>query len=133
MLKTLQRKVLFQINTHYKRDIRKYQRIVILLCGLVFIWLLCRSSDGGESLDSYNVKDIEMDPIEIKKFRRWRFNTYTFNEAKRRGPGEHGRAYIMTGEMQIKGSEAMRKDGFNYIASDMISFDRSLWDLRSQQ
>ena len=115
-----------------RRTFNRYKRVIYLTVGLVFLWLLKLSKTGVSHLSLFNheVPEFKMDPVEIMQLRRKRFESYTFSEANRTGPGEHGRAYIMEGENKLKGSKAFRKDGFNYVASDLIPLDRSLRDSR---
>ena len=46
------------------------------------------------------------------------------------GPGEQGQAYIMTQEEEKKKGELYRVNGFNAFASDLISLQRALKDIR---
>lgn len=49
---------------------------------------------------------------------------------KRTGPGEGGAAVHLTGSEEKRAQELMKKWFFNIIASDKISFDRSIPDTR---
>jgi len=46
------------------------------------------------------------------------------------GPGEHGSAVILSAEDEKKKDELYKVNGFNAYASDKISLDRSLSDIR---
>ena len=51
-------------------------------------------------------------------------------ERQRKGPGEQGSAYILTAEEEKLKSPLYQVNGFNALASDRISLDRSLNDIR---
>lgn len=46
------------------------------------------------------------------------------------GPGEQGSAYILTQDEEKQKDELYRVNGFNAFASDKISLQRSLKDIR---
>ncbi|KAK3782729.1 hypothetical protein RRG08_037728 [Elysia crispata] len=51
-------------------------------------------------------------------------------EKIREGPGEQGTAYLMTADEEKAKQELYRSNGFNALASDKISLERSLKDIR---
>lgn len=51
-------------------------------------------------------------------------------EQARQGPGEQGRAYVMSGDEMDKKNELYRNNGFNALASDKISLQRAIKDIR---
>lgn len=121
-----------------RRRFRGYKKVILVIFGLGLIWILA-SKDHVNRLGILNLpefrqqNELKMDPVEIMDYRRKRFQNYSMTEESRIGPGEHGRAYILSGDDKVKGSEAYAKDGFNYVASDHISLDRSLKDSRPEE
>ncbi|CAG5120822.1 unnamed protein product, partial [Candidula unifasciata] len=51
-------------------------------------------------------------------------------EKQRQGPGEQGQAYIMSADEESRKNELYRANGFNALASDGISLQRSVKDIR---
>ncbi|BFZ24268.1 hypothetical protein BsWGS_27307 [Bradybaena similaris] len=51
-------------------------------------------------------------------------------EKRQQGPGEQGQAYIMSADEESRKNELYRGNGFNALASDNISLQRSLKDIR---
>ena len=49
------------------------------------------------------------------------------------GPGEQGTAYLMTADEEKAKQELYRSNGFNALASDKISLERSLKDIRHSE
>ncbi|WAQ93814.1 GLT10-like protein, partial [Mya arenaria] len=64
------------------------------------------------------------------KFRRERFEKYQESEGSRVGPGEKGMGVHLTGAEKEKADSLFEKEAFNIIASDKISLERSLKDIR---
>ncbi|XP_064607959.1 putative polypeptide N-acetylgalactosaminyltransferase 10 [Liolophura sinensis] len=54
-------------------------------------------------------------------------------EEQRKGPGEQGQAVILSPEEEAKKDALYRVNGFNAFASDKISLDRSLKDIRHEE
>ena len=71
-----------------------------------------------------------MKSSEILKFRKERFVKYQASEASRTGPGERGVGVHLVGEEKEKADSLFEKEAFNIIASDKISLERSVKDVR---
>lgn len=70
------------------------------------------NDDGSsEKIDWHNYKAIE-------------------EEKQRQGPGEQGQAYILSQEEERQKDDLYRVNGFNALASDKISLQRALHDIR---
>ncbi|XP_076093310.1 putative N-acetylgalactosaminyltransferase 9 isoform X1 [Mytilus galloprovincialis] len=67
---------------------------------------------------------------ELLAFRKKRYLDYKTTESKRTGPGEKGKAVILEGEEKALGEKLYKKEAFNIIASDKISLQRSVPDVR---
>ena len=67
---------------------------------------------------------------ELLAFRKKRYVEYKNSESKRTGPGEGGKAVNLEGEEKILGEKLYKKEAFNIIASDKISLQRSVPDVR---
>ncbi|CAC5414918.1 GALNT [Mytilus coruscus] len=67
---------------------------------------------------------------ELLAFRKKRYLDYKSSESKRTGPGERGKAVILEGEEKALGEKLYKKEAFNIIASDKISLQRSVPDVR---
>ncbi|CAG2241440.1 GALNT [Mytilus edulis] len=67
---------------------------------------------------------------ELLAFRKKRYLDYKTSESKRTGPGEKGKAVILEGEEKALGEKLYKKEAFNIIASDKISLQRSVPDVR---
>ncbi|KAK7109710.1 hypothetical protein V1264_013701 [Littorina saxatilis] len=57
---------------------------------------------------------------------------YQSSEAGRSGPGERGEPVVLLGEEKAKAEVLMPKEAFNRLASDKISLERSVPDVRDQ-
>ena len=62
-----------------------------------------------------------------------RFMQYQKSEAFRSGPGERGEAVVLLGEEKTKAAALIPKEAFNRIASDKISLERSIPDVRDPE
>ena len=62
-----------------------------------------------------------------------RFMQYQKSEAFRSGPGERGEAVVLLGEEKTKAEALIPKEAFNRIASDKISMERSIPDVRDPE
>lgn len=61
----------------------------------------------------------------------WHNWTHVEMEKSRRGPGEHGRAFKLTKPEDIRRNEELnRVNGYFAVASDIISVNRSVADIR---
>ena len=60
----------------------------------------------------------------------WHDHDAIQREKARRGPGEGGSAYVLTAEEEKLKSPLYQVNGFNALASDRISLERSLSDIR---
>lgn len=96
--------------------------IAFILCCLYFY---LRSNPQSVS----SVREFEVGE-EVLKFRRERFEKYQASEASRSGPGEHGQGVHLHGKEKETADSLMDKEAFNIIASDKISLERSVKDVR---
>lgn len=62
--------------------------------------------------------------------RRKRFEKYKATEDDRKGPGEMGAPVVLEGEEKALADSLFKKEAFNIIASDKISLERSIKDVR---
>ncbi|XP_041367869.1 probable N-acetylgalactosaminyltransferase 9 [Gigantopelta aegis] len=67
---------------------------------------------------------------DILAVRNKRFADYQRTEKSRSGPGEYGTAVLLEGNEKVEAEKLMPKEAFNIIASDKISLERSLKDVR---
>lgn len=67
---------------------------------------------------------------EVMRARVKRFMEYQKSETLRSGPGEHGQAVLLQGEEKTKAEALIPKEAFNRIASDKISLERAIPDVR---
>ena len=70
---------------------------------------------------------------EIMRVRVKRFMQYQQSEAHRSGPGERGAPLVLMGEEKTRAEALMPKEAFNRIASDKISLERSVPDVRDSE
>ncbi|KAK7479302.1 hypothetical protein BaRGS_00029472 [Batillaria attramentaria] len=65
--------------------------------------------------------------------KRWkRYLDYQRTEDSRTGPGERGEPVVLVGEEKARAEALMPKEAFNRIASDKISLQRSIPDVRDR-
>ncbi|KAH9525360.1 putative N-acetylgalactosaminyltransferase 9, partial [Bulinus truncatus] len=71
-------------------------------------------------------------PIDIAQYsvRYLRYQRYKQSEQYREGPGEKGEPVILEGEEKKLADSLIEKEAFNRIASDKISLERSIRDVR---
>ncbi|XP_052256788.1 probable N-acetylgalactosaminyltransferase 9 isoform X2 [Dreissena polymorpha] len=67
------------------------------------------------------------------RFRRERFERYQKLESSRTGPGENGQPVLLTGAEKEKADSLLEKEAFNIVASDKISLERSVKDVRDSR
>lgn len=70
---------------------------------------------------------------DVLRFRRVRFERYQSSESGRTGPGEQGQGVHLTGAEKEKADSLMDKEAFNIVASDKISLERSVKDVRDHR
>jgi len=70
---------------------------------------------------------------EVLRFRRVRYEKYQSSESSRTGPGEHGDGVHLEGAEKEKADSLMEKEAFNIVASDKISLERSVRDVRDSR
>lgn len=89
-----------------------------------------------EALDRLKVKiSVPRYPF-ATNYERKDYHDYEFirMEAMRVGPGEQGQKYLLPDQRDIElNNELMRIFGFNVVASDHISVNRSIPDIRLQR
>jgi hypothetical protein len=115
---------------------------VILICVLLIISKLF----VGRSIPS--VDYIELDKDEESSFFNainsnkimndekidWHDYKYLEREREMIGPGEHGRSYILKDESDIQlNTELVKQNGYYAVASDHISVNRSIKDIRHKE
>lgn len=98
--------------------------LALFLCGL---YIYSRFSSSKNNVHELEVGD------EVLKFRRERFEKYQASEASRSGPGEHGQGVHLHGKEKETADSLMDKEAFNIIASDKISLERSVKDVRDSR
>lgn len=103
------------------------------LLAFIILYLLLiydQHSSDVESLKKIikNTSDLTNKYYERKDWHDWDFIDY---EKKRKGPGEHGKPFVLTDPADIELNEKLRKeDGMHVIVSDKISVNRSIPDFR---
>src|SRR5262245_9247024 len=103
----------------------------------VVIWLNATSFSRGFGLGKWNSASADLDASQRVKKVAPNVNTRQaffgdLNEI-RDGPGEKGVGLVLEGEERSRGDESMKKWFMNVVASDKISLDRSIPDVRSEQ
>lgn len=105
---------------------------------------------GGSQLDSQIEEDIvpkelpalpnrypedleEAVALPLSERKDWHNYTQIALDEKREGPGEQGKAVILTAEEEALKDTLFRVNGFNAFASDKIALDRSIPDIRHPQ
>ncbi|XP_045168076.2 probable N-acetylgalactosaminyltransferase 9 isoform X1 [Mercenaria mercenaria] len=86
---------------------------------------------GNKSTNNY-VRNTEVGE-DVLKFRRARFEKYQAYEGSRSGLGEKGLGVELHGKEKEKADSLMDKEAFNIIASDKISLERSVKDVRDSR
>ena len=105
----------------------KLLSVIALILIILYVFFGNKSSDEFLSGSNREVGD------EVLKFRRERFEKYQASEAGRSGPGEKGLGVHLTGNEKEKADSLMDKEAFNIIASDKISLERSVRDVRDSR
>lgn len=67
---------------------------------------------------------------DVNNFIDWHNYEHIASEAERTGPGEQGAAVILTADEEKQKDALFKVNGFNAFASDKISLDRALKDIR---
>jgi polypeptide N-acetylgalactosaminyltransferase len=81
----------------------------------------------------YSFSKISVNNAEVLQLRKKRYAEYHVGEDKRQGLGEKGRAVILEGEEKALADSLFKKEAFNIIASDKISLERSIPDVRDSR
>ncbi|XP_076471914.1 putative N-acetylgalactosaminyltransferase 9 isoform X2 [Babylonia areolata] len=103
---------------------RRKNNLAYCVIGITFVVvMLWYWQSGSESLES-EISD------EVMRARVKRFVSYQHSESSRVGPGENGVAVFLEGEEKTQAEALMPKEAFNRIASDKISLERSVPDVR---
>lgn len=110
------------------RFFRRYRLTWKLLSFLAFMLIGLYFFFGNKPTNSF-VRGSEVGE-EVLKFRRERFENYQASESSRTGPGEKGQGVQLHGKEKEKADSLMDKEAFNIIASDKISLERSVRDVR---
>ncbi|KAK7109708.1 probable N-acetylgalactosaminyltransferase 9 isoform X1 [Littorina saxatilis] len=104
---------------------RRRSSVVYVLIGCAFVLGVIWYWQWGA--DSIFVMTDEVMRVRVK-----RFMEYQSSEAGRSGPGERGEPVVLLGEEKAKAEVLMPKEAFNRLASDKISLERSVPDVRDQ-
>ncbi|XP_021369939.1 probable N-acetylgalactosaminyltransferase 9 [Mizuhopecten yessoensis] len=83
-------------------------------------------------MNYFNSKELR-NPNVYTKERRKRFEDYQVSESSRKGPGENGEPVILEREEKALAASLFKKEAFNIIASDKISLQRSVKDVRDSK
>ncbi len=123
--------------TSVRRYIRRRRMRLMLLLPLLgsgYILLAAhdfdqnyKSNHGEHKKDSDSVED------PVFRMREERYQKFAESEASRSGPGEHGAPVVLRGDELAKSRTLEQKEGFNIVASDKVSLERSLKDVRNSQ
>ncbi|XP_041365720.1 probable N-acetylgalactosaminyltransferase 9 isoform X2 [Gigantopelta aegis] len=95
---------------------------VFFCTGLCFVYNSWSLVSGFESSGSLSDSHLTL------RFKR--FAEYRRTEKQRTGPGEHGEPVHLEGEEKEKAMRLMSVEAFNRIASDKISLERAVRDMR---
>ncbi|WAQ93812.1 GALT9-like protein [Mya arenaria] len=96
-----------------------WKNLTFLAVGACIVYIYSRSDDNDAVVSD-----------DMIKFRRERFERYKNSEGSRVGPGEKGMGVHLTGAEKEKADSLFEKEAFNIIASDKISLERSVKDIR---
>lgn len=96
----------------------------LIVCGVVWYWAWA----GDVSFSSFGLNGGD----EVSKARWKRYLDYQRTEHNRAGPGEAGVAVNLQGDEKTQAEALMPKEAFNRIASDKISLQRSIPDVRDR-
>ena len=99
----------------------KFLTIVALLLGSIYFYVNYGNVQSGEADEK------------VLLFRRERYMKYQKSENQRTGPGEKGMGLHLEGEEKERADELYKKEAFNIIASDKISLERSVKDVRDER
>lgn len=108
----------FLVRSFYEDQLRQYKMEAAIL---------------KETLDRIKVKISTPRYPFATSYERKDYNNYELMhvESSRTGPGEHGKSYILKEDHEIeKNKEILKKYGYSGVASDHISVNRSLPDMR---
>ena len=105
---------------------RKKSTFIFLFCLLALLFYI------GQNLGIINFLNILGFQQENSE-RFIRFEAYRKSEPFRTGPGEKGQPVYLEGEEKKLADSLIEKEAFNRIASDKISLERSLKDVRDRR
>lgn len=100
---------------------RKKSTVTYISFGILFILGVWWYWNWGSSLSTTD---------KLSTVRWKRYLEYQRAENSRTGPGEEGKPVVLVGEEKAKAESLMPKEAFNRIASDKISLERSIPDVR---
>ena len=100
----------------------KFLTIIALLLGSIYVYY------NFGIVPKTNVPDDS-----VLAFRKERFLKYQTAENSRTGPGEKGAGVHLEGEEKELGEKLYEKEAFNIVASDKISLERSVKDVRDSR
>ena len=99
----------------------KFLTIIALLLGSIYFYFNFGNVQSGLSDEK------------VMLFRRERYLKYQKSEKDRTGPGEKGTGLHLEGEEKERADKLYEKEAFNIIASDKISLERSVKDVRDER
>ena len=100
----------------------KILTVIALLLGSIYVYF------GFGSVQRASIPDDS-----VLSFRRERYLKYQSSESSRTGLGEKGEGVHLEGEEKELAQKLYEKEAFNIIASDKISLERSVKDVRDQR
>ncbi|KAG5678097.1 hypothetical protein PVAND_007799 [Polypedilum vanderplanki] len=81
-----------------------------------------------------NYADYEKVQVNLTEKISWENKTQIESDSKRIGPGEQGKPFVLTDPTEIaENKKYIEKEGFSILASDKISLNRALPDMRPQK
>ena len=105
------------------RSIRR-RRSTIIYCIIAVLMITA----AGYYLDLFPTSNLA-----VFSRRYIRYQAYKQSESHRVGPGEGGQAVHLQGDEKKKADSLIEAEAFNRIASDKISLERSLVDVRDER
>ncbi|XP_060585105.1 probable N-acetylgalactosaminyltransferase 9 isoform X2 [Ruditapes philippinarum] len=115
------------------RFFRRHRLTWKLLSFIALVLIVLYFFFGNKSVNDFTRGSNNEVGEEVLKFRRERFEKYQASEAGRTGPGEKGLGLHLSGKEKEKADSLMDKEAFNIIASDKISLERSVRDVRDSR
>lgn len=120
---------------------RKFSQIstLFLFFVVVYIVIFQFSEEIGsyQKQNKYNLSDIGIKKYPVAtNYEKVDWNDYEFiaYEAKREGPGEQGKGFVLTDPKEVElNGKLYQIEGLNVVICDKISVNRSLQDTRPKE